>query len=118
MKAIRPGSSMLKVKQLRTPGFLSWDGFDDSSPATVRRTSPYKEGDVIQWQDLDRKGKRVLRRGLIAYIRPEYQERAVNWLPAFLVRPERLDGVFAGGYVTVYPGDIARAEELDATAEG
>lgn len=112
MKPFKPYSPLLAVTMIRDPGFLSWDEFDNSSLKAARNTQPYQVGDVIRWQDLDRHGQRVLRAGLLVYVRPEYLERAGDWCPVFLVRPQRKDGEFAAGYLRVWPGEVERGEAL------
>lgn len=114
MKPFKPYSPLLAVTMIRDPGFLSWDEFDNSSLKAARNTQPYQVGDVIRWQDLDRHGQRVLRSGLLVYVRPEYLERAGDWCPVFLVRPQRKDGEFAAGYLRVWPGEVERGEALAA----
>ncbi len=112
MKALRPNSPLLAVTPLRDPGFLPWKKFNGINTASVRRTSPYKVGDVIAWRDLDRNGKPFLRRGLVAALRPEYQENSYSWLPVYITRPARVDGGFAAAYLRVYPGLIQAGAEL------
>lgn len=114
MKPLRPSSPLLAVAMIRDPGFLSWDDFDNSCLKAARDTQPYRVGDVIRWLDLDRHGQRVLRAGLVVYVRPEYLERVGDWCPVFLVRPQRKDGEFAAGYLRVWPGEVERGEALAA----
>lgn len=114
MKPFKPFSPLLGVTMIRDPGFLSWVDFDNSSLTAARKTQPYQVGDVIRWQDLDRQGRPILRTGLVVYVRSEYLERAGDWCPVFLVRPQRKDGVFAAGYLCVWPGDVERGEALAA----
>lgn len=111
MKPLRHGSPLLAVKPIREPGFLPWTKYDTSSHRKARDSQPYRVGDVIRWKGQDRTGRPAIRRGLVVLIRAEYQERAGEWLPVFLVRPERIDGGFAAGYLRVWPGEIQRAEE-------
>ena len=115
MKALRSNSPLLAVTPLRTPGFLSWKKLDGTSAARVRRTSPYKVGDVIAWRDVDRAGKPILRHGLVAAIRPVYQENSASWLPVYIARPARVDGGFAAAYVRVFPGLIQAGAEMPKT---
>lgn len=109
MRPLRHGSPLLRVKPLREPGVLSWVNVDTSSPRKARDSQPYRVGDVISWNGLDRDGRPAIRKGLVVLIRTEYQERAGEWLPVLLVRPQRLDGAFAAGYLRVLLSEIQDA---------
>lgn len=116
MKPLRHSSPLLAVQPIREPGFLSWADYDTSTFRKARDTQPYRVGDVIRWKGQDRNGRPAIRRGLVVLIRAEYLERAGEYVPEYLVRPERKGGGFAAGYLRVWPGEIQRAEEGAADA--
>jgi len=114
MKPLKSYSPWRDITPLRTPGFLSWNNYDNSSYRTAKKSQPYQVGDVIQWKSMDRVGKPVLCSGLLVDVGAEYLERRGNWCSVFFVRPQRKDGGFAMAYLRVWPGDIERGEVLAA----
>lgn len=106
MKPLRKGSSLADVVALRRPGFVSWEHYDITSPEQIRKTVPYRVGDVLTYL---RGGK--VEYGLLVRIGVEYLPRAMEFCVRFAARPQRKDGNFALAMVTVWPGDIQRAHE-------